>query len=327
VFSQDSPWKTLAVDRETSIIRHTAHACAKGGGLVVLCGNIAEEGCIVKTSGVNTSILTFAGPAGVFASQKAAVAGIHGSQVAPGDVVVVLWEGPKGGPGMREMLDPTSSLKSTEPGKVSALVTDGRFSGSRPRLSIGHVTPQAAEGGTIGPVEDRDRIELDIAARSIRLAGDEGEFARRRAAMEARGEATWQARNRSRTVSAAVQAAAALTMSAVRGAVRAGSASGDRSGIARDTRRAERQITRRMLLAGALWAGAAVPASAQQICQASPSPARTTTQCLLYPDFTPPRGDRECRGCGCRGGPGCRKADGRCAAWRDRVVPDCRAIR
>jgi hypothetical protein len=184
----------------------------------VLYGNIAEEGCIVKTAGVDASILTFAGPARVFESQEAAVAGILGGQVVPGDVVVVRYEGPKGGPGMQEMLYPTSYLKSKGLGKVCALVTDGRFSGGSSGLSIGHVSPEAAEGGTIGLVEDGDRIEIDIPTRSIRLAVDEGELARRRAAMEARGEAAWQPRNRSRTVSAALQAYAALTTSAARGA-------------------------------------------------------------------------------------------------------------
>jgi dihydroxy-acid dehydratase len=174
----------------------------------------------VKTAGVDASILTFAGPARVFESQEAAVAGILGGQVVPGDVVVVRYEGPKGGPGMQEMLYPTSYLKSKGLGKVCALVTDGRFSGGSSGLSIGHVSPEAAEGGTIGLVEDGDTIEIDIPTRSIRLAVDEGELARRRAAMEARGEAAWQPRNRERKVSAALQAYAALTTSAARGAVR-----------------------------------------------------------------------------------------------------------
>jgi dihydroxy-acid dehydratase len=219
-FSQERRWKTLDLDREAGVIRDAAHAFSKDGGLAVLYGNIAEEGCIVKTAGVDASILSFAGPARVFESQEAAVAGILGGEVVPGDVVVVRYEGPKGGPGMQEMLYPTSYLKSKGLGKVCALVTDGRFSGGSSGLSIGHVSPEAAEGGTIGLIEDGDTIEIDIPTRSIRLAVAEGELARRRAAMEARGEAAWQPRNRERKVSAALQAYAALTTSAARGAVR-----------------------------------------------------------------------------------------------------------
>ncbi|WP_439578477.1 dihydroxy-acid dehydratase [Elioraea sp.] len=219
-FSQESRWKALDLDRAGGVIRDVDHAFSADGGLAVLYGNLAEEGCIVKTAGVDASILTFTGPARVFESQEAAVAGILGGQVVPGDVVVVRYEGPKGGPGMQEMLYPTSYLKSKGLGKVCALITDGRFSGGSSGLSLGHISPEAAVGGAIGLVEDGDRIEIDIPARTIRLAVSDAELAQRRAAMEARGEAAWQPTNRARAVSAALQAYAALTTSASRGAVR-----------------------------------------------------------------------------------------------------------
>ncbi|WP_198376990.1 dihydroxy-acid dehydratase [Neoroseomonas rubea] len=220
-FSQAARWESLDTDREGGVIRDVEHAFSKDGGLAVLFGNIAEEGCIVKTAGVDASILTFTGPARVFESQDAAVDGILGGAVMPGDIVLVRYEGPRGGPGMQEMLYPTSYLKSKGLGKACALVTDGRFSGGSSGLSIGHCSPEAAEGGTIGLVEDGDTIEIDIPARRIHLAVADEELARRRAAMEAKGEAAWQpAAPRKRHVSTALKAYAALTTSASRGAVR-----------------------------------------------------------------------------------------------------------
>src|SRR6185436_1235703 len=165
------------------VIRDSEHAFSRDGGLAVLKGNLALDGCIVKTAGVDESIHVFAGPARVFESQDDAVSGILLGQVRSGDVVVIRYEGPRGGPGMQEMLYPTSYLKSRQLGKVCALITDGRFSGGTSGLSIGHVSPEAAEGGTIALVEDGDRIEIDIPERSIHLAVDESELARRRAAM------------------------------------------------------------------------------------------------------------------------------------------------
>ncbi|CAH2604556.1 dihydroxy-acid dehydratase [Rhodovastum atsumiense] len=218
-FNQSARWPEVDIDREKGVIRDAAHAFSKDGGLAVLTGNIAEEGCVVKTAGVDASILRFSGPARIFESQDAAVAGILGGVVQAGDVVLIRYEGPKGGPGMQEMLYPTSYLKSKGLGKACALITDGRFSGGTSGLSIGHVSPEAAEGGTIGLVEEGDTIEIDIPARSIRLAVPDAEIARRRAAMEARAE-PWQPVGRDRKVSAALQAYAALTTSAARGAVR-----------------------------------------------------------------------------------------------------------
>ena len=186
----------------------------------VLFGNLAKDGCIVKTAGVDASILKFAGPARVFESQDAAVEGILGGKVVAGEIVVIIYEGPRGGPGMQEMLYPTSYLKSMGLGKACALVTDGRFSGGSSGLSIGHLSPEAAEGGNIGLVRDGDRIAIDIPNRSISLGVSDDELARRRAAEEAKGDAAWQAQNRKRNVSTALQAYAALTTSAARGAVR-----------------------------------------------------------------------------------------------------------
>ena len=219
-FSQERRYEDLDLDRAGGCVRDAAHAFSPDGGLAVLYGNLAEEGCIVKTAGVDASILTFAGPARVYESQDAAVAGILGGQVTAGEVVVIRYEGPKGGPGMQEMLYPTSYLKSKGLGKACALITDGRFSGGTSGLSIGHASPEAAEGGTIGLVQSGDRIEIDIPGRRIDLAVEAGELARRRAAMEARGEAAWQPATRTRQVSQALQAYAALTTSAARGAVR-----------------------------------------------------------------------------------------------------------
>ena len=220
-FSQAQRWDALDTDRENGVIRDLEHAFSRDGGLAVLYGNIAEEGCIVKTAGVDASILKFSGPARVFESQDSSVAAILGGSVKAGDIVLVRYEGPRGGPGMQEMLYPTSYLKSKGLGKVCALVTDGRFSGGSSGLSIGHCSPEAAEGGTIGLVEDGDIIEIDIPARSIRLAVGDDVLAARRVAMEAKGDAAWQpTENRQRKVSTALRAYAAMATSAARGAVR-----------------------------------------------------------------------------------------------------------
>ncbi|MCP5239969.1 MAG: dihydroxy-acid dehydratase [Zoogloeaceae bacterium] len=219
-FSQDRRWNELDMDRSHGVIRDRANAFSQDGGLAVLYGNIAEKGCIVKTAGVDESIWTFSGRARVFESQEAAVAGILADQIVAGDVVVIRYEGPKGGPGMQEMLYPTSYLKSRGLGKVCALLTDGRFSGGTSGLSIGHASPEAACGGAIGLVEEGDMIEIDIPHRSIRLAVADDELARRRAAMDAKGAMAWKPVDRERYVSAALQAYAALTTSADTGAVR-----------------------------------------------------------------------------------------------------------
>jgi dihydroxy-acid dehydratase len=220
-FSQERRFQELDTDRATGAIRDVEHAFSQDGGLAVLYGNIAEEGCIVKTAGVDKSALVFHGPARIFESQDAAVQGILGGRVAAGDVVLIRYEGPKGGPGMQEMLYPTSYIKAKGLGKVCALVTDGRFSGGTSGLSIGHCSPEAAEGGAIGLVEDGDVIEIDIPGRTIHLAVSDEDLAHRRAAMEARGEFAWQpAEARQRKVTTALRAYAALTTSASRGAVR-----------------------------------------------------------------------------------------------------------
>jgi dihydroxy-acid dehydratase len=219
-FSQNKLYDSLDLDREKGAIRDIEHAFSKDGGLAVLYGNIAQDGCIVKTAGVDEKSLVFAGPARIFESQEAAVEGILGDKVAAGDVVVIRYEGPKGGPGMQEMLYPTSYLKSKGLGKACALITDGRFSGGTSGLSIGHVSPEAAEGGAIGLIEENDRIEIDIPARKIHLAVDEAVLPARRKAMEAKGVAAWKPTGRERKISAALQAYAALTTSAARGAVR-----------------------------------------------------------------------------------------------------------
>ncbi|MEO6840064.1 MAG: dihydroxy-acid dehydratase [Bradyrhizobium sp.] len=219
-FSQKERYDELDVDRAKGAIRDVVHAFSKDGGLAVLSGNLALDGCIVKTAGVDESILKFSGPARVYQSQDAAVAGILGNKVKAGDVVVVVYEGPKGGPGMQEMLYPTSYLKSKGLGKSCALITDGRFSGGSSGLSIGHISPEAAEGGLIGLVRDGDLIELDIPNRTIRLAVDEAELSQRRAAMLALGAKAWKPAKRDRKVSTALKAYAALTTSAARGAVR-----------------------------------------------------------------------------------------------------------
>ena len=217
-FSQESRFDELDLDREGGVIRDAAHAYSRDGGLAVLYGNLAEQGCIVKTAGVDASILTFEGRARVFESQDAAVDGILNGKVTAGEVVLIRYEGPRGGPGMQEMLYPTSYLKSKGLGKACALVTDGRFSGGSSGLSIGHVSPEAAEGGLIGLVRDGDAIAIDIPARSIRLDVEPAELERRRAEQDAAG---WQpASPRKRKVSTALRAYALLTTSAAHGAVR-----------------------------------------------------------------------------------------------------------
>ncbi|MDD3530118.1 MAG: dihydroxy-acid dehydratase [Gallionellaceae bacterium] len=219
-FSQDRRYPDLDLDRVQGCIRDRAHAYSQDGGLAVLHGNLAMDGCIVKTAGVDESILRFSGPARVFESQEAAVEAILGDAIKPGDVVIIRYEGPRGGPGMQEMLYPTSYLKSKGLGKACALITDGRFSGGTSGLSIGHASPEAAEGGNIGLVVEGDTIEIDIPNRSIRIAVTDEELARRRVAMEARGRDAWQPVGRDRPVSAALRAYAAMTTSAAHGAVR-----------------------------------------------------------------------------------------------------------
>ncbi|AEI37899.1 MAG: dihydroxy-acid dehydratase [Zymomonas mobilis subsp. pomaceae] len=219
-FSQSARWEELDTDRQKGVIRSAEYAFSKDGGLAVLFGNLAPEGCIVKTAGVDDSILTFRGKARVYESQDAAVAGILGNQVEPGDVVIVRYEGPKGGPGMQEMLYPTSYLKSKGLGKLCALVTDGRFSGGSSGLSIGHVSPEAAEGGLIALVETGDPIVIDIPQRIIHLDVDDALLADRRLLMESKGAQAWKPQHRKRHVSSALRAYAALTTNAARGAVR-----------------------------------------------------------------------------------------------------------
>ncbi|MCX4186363.1 dihydroxy-acid dehydratase [Methylophaga sp. OBS4] len=219
-FSQDCRWPELDLDRENGCIRDIEHAYSQDGGLAVLYGNLAEDGCIVKTAGVDESILTFSGPARIFESQDASVASILAGEIKAGDVVLIRYEGPKGGPGMQEMLYPTSYLKSKGLGKACALLTDGRFSGGTSGLSIGHASPEAAEGGNIGLVEEGDIIHIDIPNRKINVDLTDEELAHRRAAMEARGEHAWHPVAREREVSLALQAYAALTTSAAKGAVR-----------------------------------------------------------------------------------------------------------
>jgi dihydroxy-acid dehydratase len=217
-FSQATRWPSLDLDRAEGCIRSVEHAYSREGGLAVLTGNLAPDGCVVKTAGVDESIHVFEGRARVYESQDAAVAGILGDEVAPGDVLVIRYEGPKGGPGMQEMLYPTSYLKSKGLGKQCALLTDGRFSGGTSGLSIGHVSPEAAAGGTIGLVRDGDRIRIDIPARSIELLVSDDELASRRNGREALG---WKpAQPRPRKVTPALKAYALLATSADKGAVR-----------------------------------------------------------------------------------------------------------
>jgi dihydroxy-acid dehydratase len=220
-FSQERRYDSLDVDREKGVIRSAEHAFSKDGGLAVLYGNLAELGAIVKTAGVDESILVFSGPAVVFESQDSAVNGILTGKVKAGDVVVIRYEGPRGGPGMQEMLYPTSYLKSKGLGKACALVTDGRFSGGTSGLSIGHASPEAAEGGLMGLVRTGDRVEIDIPKRKLHLAVDEAEIARRRAEKTARDGAVWKPEEkRNRKVSTALRAYASMATSAAKGAVR-----------------------------------------------------------------------------------------------------------
>ncbi|MEY0176627.1 dihydroxy-acid dehydratase [Providencia rettgeri] len=219
-FSQNCRWPSLDTDRENGCIRSIEHAYSLDGGLAVLSGNIAEDGCIVKTAGVDEGSLTFRGPAKVFESQDDAVEAILGGKVVEGDVVVIRYEGPKGGPGMQEMLYPTSYLKSMGLGKSCALITDGRFSGGSSGLSIGHISPEAASGGLLALVQDGDIIDIDIPKRTMVLDVSESELNQRREAELARGDKAYTPRNRQREVSFALRAYASLATSADKGAVR-----------------------------------------------------------------------------------------------------------
>ncbi|SUW23509.1 dihydroxy-acid dehydratase [Brucella abortus] len=217
-FSQERRFDKVDTDREKGVIRSKEHAFSQDGGLAVLYGNLAEDGCIVKTAGVDDSILKFSGPARIFESQDSAVLGILNGKIKPGDIALIRYEGPRGGPGMQEMLYPTSYLKSKGLGKACALITDGRFSGGSSGLSIGHVSPEAAEGGTIGLVREGDIIDIDIPNRKIHLAVDDATLAERRAEQDAAG---WKpAEERKRKISTALKAYAAMATSAARGAVR-----------------------------------------------------------------------------------------------------------
>ncbi len=219
-FSQSNFYNSPDLDRQAGCVRDIGHAYSADGGLAVLFGNIAVDGCIVKTAGVGAGNLTFSGPAVVTESQEDANAKILGGKVKKGDVVIIRYEGPRGGPGMQEMLYPTSYLKSVGLGKDCALVTDGRFSGGTSGLSIGHVSPEAAAGGAIGLIEEGDIIDINIPGRSINVALDEGVLAERRKTMEGRGAKVWRPTKRHRQVSASLLAYAALTTSASKGAVR-----------------------------------------------------------------------------------------------------------
>ncbi|HHL18388.1 MAG TPA: dihydroxy-acid dehydratase [Thiothrix sp.] len=220
-FSQEKSWPSLDIDRKTGCIRSIEHAYSKDGGLAVLYGNIAQDGCIVKTAGVDDDNLLFRGPARIFESQDSAVAAILNDNINVGDVVVIRYEGPKGGPGMQEMLYPTSYLKSKGLGKACALITDGRFSGGTSGLSIGHISPEAAEGGDIALINEGDIIAIDIPNRSIVLQLSDDEMQQRRTAMNNKGKKAWQPEEqRTRHISSALKAYAAMTTSASRGAVR-----------------------------------------------------------------------------------------------------------
>ncbi|WP_417830759.1 dihydroxy-acid dehydratase [Terasakiella sp.] len=220
-FSQAARYRDLDRDRSKGVIRNVEDAFTKDGGLAVLYGNIAEDGCVVKTAGVDESIWTFTGTARVCESQDEGISRILGGEVGAGDVVIIRYEGPKGGPGMQEMLYPTSYLKSMGLGKECALLTDGRFSGGTAGLSIGHASPEAANGGAIGLIEEGDTIEIDIPNRSINLKISDADLAKRREAMEAKGADAWKpAKPRQRNVSAALRAYAAMATSADKGAVR-----------------------------------------------------------------------------------------------------------
>ena len=218
--SQANYYEELDADRAAGCIRDVAHAYVKDGGLAVLHGNIAQDGCVVKTAGVDESIFRFSGTAKVFESQEDAVEGILGGDVVAGDVVVITYEGPKGGPGMQEMLYPTSYIKSRHLGKACALITDGRFSGGTSGLSIGHISPEAAAGGNIGLVRTGDRIEIDIPARTISVDVSDEELAARRQEEERRGKQAFTPHSRQRNISKALRAYAAMVSSADKGGVR-----------------------------------------------------------------------------------------------------------
>jgi dihydroxy-acid dehydratase len=217
--SQETYWDSFDTDRANGCIRDLEHAYSKDGGMAILKGNIALDGCVVKTAGVDESIWKFAGPAKVFNSQDDACKGILNGSVVSGDVVVITHEGPKGGPGMQEMLYPTSYIKSRHLGKECALITDGRFSGGTSGLSIGHISPEAASGGNIGLVRDGDIIEIDIPARKISVRLSDAELAERRKAEEAKGKDAWKPK-RDRVVSKALRAYASMVASADKGGVR-----------------------------------------------------------------------------------------------------------
>ena len=219
-FSQENYYKEADQDRANGCIRDREHAFSQDGGLAVLYGNLAQDGCIVKTAGVDSSILKFVGPAIVFESQEEAVEGILGGKVKAGNVVMIRYEGPKGGPGMQEMLYPTSYLKSMGLGKSCALITDGRFSGGTSGLSIGHVSPEAANGGNIAFVQNGDMIKIDIPNREITLSVDDDELNERRNEMETRGNMAYRPQHRTRVVSTALKTYAALASSADKGGVR-----------------------------------------------------------------------------------------------------------
>jgi dihydroxy-acid dehydratase len=219
-FSQNKLWPTLDDDRQGGCIRNIKNAYSQDGGLAVLYGNIAKEGCIVKTAGVDEDILKFTGRVRLFESQEASINAILGDQIKEGDIVLITYEGPKGGPGMQEMLYPTSYLKSKGLGKSCALLTDGRFSGGTSGLSIGHVSPEAAEGGEIGLVEEGDEIVIDIPNRSINVSLSDDELQKRRLRMENKGAQAWQPQPRERKISKALEAYALMATSAAKGAVR-----------------------------------------------------------------------------------------------------------
>jgi len=219
-FAQSKRFSSLDLDRENGCIRSQKYAYSQDGGLAVLYGNLAVDGCIVKTAGVDESNLTFTGPARIFESQEDAIEGILGDKVKAGDVVVIRYEGPKGGPGMQEMLYPTSYLKSKGLGKACALITDGRFSGGTSGLSLGHISPEAAEGGAIALLEEGDLVAIDIPSRKISMQVADDVLQQRQVAMVAKGKRAWQPKDRQRQVSRALQAYAAMTTSAARGAVR-----------------------------------------------------------------------------------------------------------
>jgi dihydroxy-acid dehydratase len=220
-FSQDTRWSSVDNDRSGGCIRALENAYSSEGGLAVLFGNIAEDGCVVKTSGVDESILVFSGPAYICESQEGAVEAVLEGRVKPGDVVIIRYEGPRGGPGMQEMLYPTSYLKSKGLGKVCALLTDGRFSGGTSGLSIGHASPEAAAGGAIGLVEHGDIVDINIPQRSINVALSSEQLASRRQAMDARGPEAWKPKAlRPRKVTAALKVYAKMVTSADKGAVR-----------------------------------------------------------------------------------------------------------